>query len=122
MYFRFGRVRLFEEAGADIVFLEAPESIEEMLLHCQAAPNTPKLANMLEGGKTPVLPPAELEKMGYKIAAYPLTLLSRAVSAMNEALDDLHAGREVQGLLTFPELREIVGFEDYYAEEDRYKL
>ena len=57
-----------------------------------------------------------------KIAAYPLTLLSRAVSAMNEALDDLHAGREVQGLLTFPELREIVGFEDYYAEEDRYKL
>ena len=116
------RVRLFEEAGADIVFLEAPESIEEMLLHCQAAPNTPKLANMLEGGKTPVLPPAELEKMGYKIAAYPLTLLSRAVSAMNEALDDLHAGREVQGLLTFPELREIVGFEDYYAEEDRYKL
>ena len=116
------RVRLFEEAGADIVFLEAPESIEEMLLHCQAAPNTPKLANMLEGGKTPVLPPAELEKMGYKIAAYPLTLLSRAVSAMNEALDDLHAGREVQGLLTFPELHEIVGFEDYYAEEDRYKL
>jgi 2-methylisocitrate lyase-like PEP mutase family enzyme len=52
------RIRLFEEAGADIVFLEAPESIEEMTMHCQAAPNTPKLANMLEGGKTPVLPPA----------------------------------------------------------------
>lgn len=62
----------------------------------QAAPNTPKLANMLEGGKTPVLPPAQLEEIGYKIAAYPLTLLSRAVSAMNEALDDLKYGREVK--------------------------
>lgn len=51
---------------------------------------------MLEGGKTPVLPPAQLEEMGYKIAAYPLTLLSRAVSAMNEALDDLKDGRPVE--------------------------
>ena len=89
-------------------------------MHCEAAPNTPKLANMLEGGKTPVLPPAELEAIGYKIAAYPLTLLSRAVAAMNEALDDLKAGREVQGLLTFPELREVVGFDSYYDEETRY--
>ena len=48
--------------------------------------------------------------------------LSRAVSAMNEALEDLKSGREVQGLLTFKELRDVVGFEDYYAEEDRYKL
>lgn len=115
------RIRLFEECGADIIFLEAPESIEEMKMHCDAAPNTPKLANMLEGGKTPVLPPAELEALGYKIAAYPLTLLSRAVAAMNEALDDLKAGREVQGLLTFPELRDVVGFDDYYREEERYK-
>lgn len=91
-------------------------------MHCQAAPNTPKLANMLEGGKTPVLPPAQLEEMGYKIAAYPLTLLSRAVSAMNEALDDLKDGRPVEGLLTFAELRDVVGFDDYYAEEDRYRL
>ena len=90
------RIRLFEEAGADIVFLEAPESIEEMRQHCQAAPNTPKLANMLEGGKTPVLPPAELEELGYKIAAYPLTLLSSAVAAMNRSLDDLKHGRPVE--------------------------
>ena len=119
------RVRLFEQAGADIVFLESPESVEEMRMHCQAAPNTPKLANMLEGGKTPVLPPAELEKMGYKIAAYPLTLLSTAVSAMNAALADLKAGKastDIKGLLTFEELRDVVGFNEYYAEEVRYKL
>jgi len=114
------RIRLFEECGADIIFMEAPESVEEMRRHCEAAPNTPKLANMLEGGSTPILPPTELEAIGYKIAAYPLTLLSRAVAAMNEALGDLKEGREVDGLLTFPELREVVGFDAYYEEEERY--
>ena len=53
---------------------------------CDAAPNTPKLANMLEGGSTPILPPKELEAMGFKIAAYPLTLMSTAVNAMNRLL------------------------------------
>ncbi|EKX50358.1 hypothetical protein GUITHDRAFT_67257 [Guillardia theta CCMP2712] len=116
------RVRLYEKVGADIVFLEAPQSIEEMKMHCEAAPNTPKLANMLEGGKTPVLPPKELEKMGYKIAAYPLTLVSTAVKAMNKALESLKEGRPVDDILDFAELRDIVGFNDYYAEEERYKL
>ncbi len=104
------------------MFLEAPESIEEMKAFCQAAPNTHKLANLIEGGKTPVLPPKELEKMGYKIAAYPLTLLSSSVNAMNKALDELKQGRDVSGVLPFADLRDIVGFNDYYSEEDRYKL
>ena len=138
------RVRLFEEAGADIVFLEAPESIEEMLLHCQAAPNTPKLANMLEGGKTPVLPPAELEAMpgavallegrphastrvegqpqamGYTLAAYPLTLLSASARASEAALADLKASRPVGNILPFPELCDAVGFTEYNALAARY--
>ena len=102
------RIRLFEEAGADIVFLEAPESIEEMKMHCQAAPSTPKLANMLEGGKTPVLPPAELDALGYKIAAYPLTLLSSAVAAMNGALDDLKHGRNVEVVFACVRMRPLL--------------
>lgn len=68
------------------VFLEAPESLDEMKAFCDAAPNTPKLANMLEGGFTPILPPKELEAMGFKIAAYPLTLMSTAVNSMNRLL------------------------------------
>ena len=92
-----------------------------MRAFCDAAPNTPKLANMLEGGATPILPPKELEKMGFAIAAYPLTLLSASVNAMNKALDDLKVERQVDGILEFAELRDIVGFNDYYAEEDRYK-
>eukprot|EP00290_Baffinella_frigidus_P002825 CAMPEP_0180173338 /NCGR_PEP_ID=MMETSP0986-20121125/35525_1 /TAXON_ID=697907 /ORGANISM="non described non described, Strain CCMP2293" /LENGTH=347 /DNA_ID=CAMNT_0022125525 /DNA_START=25 /DNA_END=1068 /DNA_ORIENTATION=- len=115
------RIRLFAEAGADIVFMEAPQSIEEMRAACQAAPNTPHLANMLEGGKTPILPPAQLQELGFGIAAYPLTLLSASISAMNTALDDLKAGRDASNILEFSELRDIVGFNDYYAEEERYK-
>jgi len=115
------RIRLFVAAGADIVFLEAPQTVEEMRAFCEAAPSTPKLANMLEGGKTPILPPEELGEMGFQIAAYPLTLMSSAVNAMNKALEDLKEGKEVQGILPFEEIRDIVGFNDYYAEEERYK-
>ena len=54
------------------------------------------------------------------MAAYPLTLLSAAMRSMAEALAALKAGRHPEGLLSFAELREQVGFEDYYAEEARY--
>jgi 2-methylisocitrate lyase-like PEP mutase family enzyme len=76
---------------------------------CQALPG-PKMANMLEEGVTPLLPPAVLAAMGYKIAAYPLTLLNSAVFAMREALADLKAGRVPARRVDFATLREIVGF------------
>ncbi len=79
------------------------------------------MANMVEGGETPVLPPARLEQMGFAIAAYPLTLLAAAMRAIKEALADMNAGRHPdQRLMYFAELREIVGFEDHYREEERY--
>ena len=62
------RCRLFREVGADVTFLEAPRSVEEMAAYCAADPGW-KLANMLEGGLTPILPPDELGKMGYTLAA-----------------------------------------------------
>jgi 2-methylisocitrate lyase-like PEP mutase family enzyme len=113
------RAAAFEAAGADILFLEAPESAEEMRAFCQGV-KRPALCNMLEQGKTPILPPAELEELGYKIAAYPLTLLSAAVSAMQRALGALARGAPAEGLLSFADLRRVVGFEAYYAEEERY--
>jgi len=115
------RCRLFREIGADISFLEAPESVEEMRRYC-AEVEGPKMANLIEHGKTPVLPVAELEAMGYKIAVYPLTLLSVSIHAMRAALASLKQGEKPQGQLDFEELQAAVGFPEYYAAEQRYKL
>lgn len=113
------RARAFADLGADIVFVEAPTSEAEMEATCRAVP-VPTLANMVEGGKTPVLPPARLHELGYKIAAYPMTLMNSAIGAMRSALEALAAGRTPAGLVGFAELRNIVGFDAYYAEEERY--
>lgn len=114
------RIRGFEELGADIVFLEAPESVEEMRAFCQTT-RLPALANMLEHGKTPLLAPAALEELGFKIAAYPLTLLSSAVAAMQEALRELSRGSHPRQLVPFSELQALVGFPAYDRERARYE-
>lgn len=106
------RMQAFADLGADILFLEAPRSEAEMLRFCAEVPG-PKMANMLEDGDTPILPPAQLNALGYKIAAYPLTLLSTAVHAMREALNDLAAGRMPKQRVDFASLRDIVGFDAY---------
>jgi len=114
------RARAFADLGADIVFVEAPESEAEMGRICREIA-APQLANMVEGGRTPVLPPAQLEALGYKIAAYPLTLLSAATAAMRRALVELRAGEAPSGLTSFEELQRLVGFPDYDAEARRYR-
>lgn len=113
------RIQAFAEAGADILFLEAPKTEDEMRAFCAGA-GGPCMANMVEQGETPVLPPAALEALGFKIAAYPLTLLNAAMAAMAGALRALAEGRTPEGMLSFAELRDIVGFNDYYAAEERY--
>lgn len=113
------RVEGFQRLGADILFLEAPKSEEEMRAFCGAVDH-PTLANLVEQGETPLLSPAVLGEIGYKLAAYPLTLLSAAMRAMEEALADFKAGCHPKNILSFAELRERVGFEGYYAEEERY--
>jgi 2-methylisocitrate lyase-like PEP mutase family enzyme len=113
------RCRLFSEAGADILFLEAPRSEDEMATFCRELPGA-KMANLVENGDTPLLPPERLEALGYKIAAYPLTLLSSAVRAMREALAAFAAGRSPDALLDFEVLREIVGFPAYDEQAGRY--
>ncbi len=113
------RIRAFEAAGADILFLEAPRGEDEMRAFCAAAAR-PKMANMVEGGDTPILPPERLAEIGYSIAAYPLTLLASAVRAMEDALAALAAGRTPARQASFAELRALVGFPDYDAALARY--
>lgn len=106
------RARMFSELGADILFVEAPASEAEMRRVCTEVPGV-HLANMVHGGTTPILAPEALQEIGYKIAAYPLALLSAATKAMNDALAAIENGATAEPTLSFAELREIVGFDDY---------
>ena len=114
------RAQAFREMGADIIFVEAPQSEAEMRTICDEI-DAPCMANLVEGGETPLLPPAQLEEIGFRIAAYPLTLMSAAMRAMLDALDGLKSGQHPNGLLLdFADLRDRVGFSDYYEAERRY--
>lgn len=114
------RCRAFADLGADILFLEAPQSERELAAFCEAFPRIPKMVNLVEDGDTPNLPHATLAAMGFRIAAYPLTLLSSALRAMQEALAALAAGRPAPRRLAFGELQALVGFPEYDAALQRY--
>ncbi len=113
------RAAAFKEAGADILFVEAPRSLEEMERICREVPGH-HMANMVEGGETPIPTTAELEQIGFAVAAYPLTLMSAAMRAMLDALEALKRDGRADNLLDFAELRRRVGFDAYYEEESRY--
>lgn len=114
------RCRAFVDAGADITFLEAPLSRSEMEAYCRSVPG-PKMANLIENGKTPLLPLAELEAMGFKIAVYALTLLNAGITAQMRALAAIKEGRPVSQLTEFRELQRILGFDAYDALVSRYE-
>ncbi len=114
------RASRFHELGADILFVEAPRDEAEMRELCAALPG-PKMANLVEGGMTPNLPPDVLADIGYKIAAYPLTLMSAAMKAMIAALEEFKTGGVApERLLSFEEIKTRVGFDAYFDEEQRY--
>ena len=92
------RCLAFREVGCDMTFLEAPESIEQMKEYNRRVGGA-KLANMLEQGFTPILPPQELKRMGYTMAAYPLTLLSASIKAMQESLERIKAGAPTDDII-----------------------
>lgn len=116
------RCRMFEAEGADMIFLEAPEDEDEMRRFC-ATIKKPCMANMVLQGKTPVLPPDRLQALGFKLAAYPLVVLSAAISAMQQAIASLQPGAKVPApaQVSFDELKQIVGFNDYYDQETRFQ-
>lgn len=113
------RCQAFRAIGADITFLEAPATLDEMRRYC-AEVEGPKMANLIEGGKTPILPAAELEAIGYTIAVYPLTLLNVSIQAMRAALAAMKRGQPAPGVMDFADLKAAVGFPEYTAEESRY--
>lgn len=119
------RTRALADAGADVLFIDALASKEEMKAFCEVCPLVPKMANMLEGGgKTPILNPIELADIGYKLVAYPLSLMGVSIRAMQDALLAIKGGRMPPpgSMPSFEEIKEILGFNAYYEEELRYSI
>lgn len=117
------RSKAFADAGADVLFTDALASKEEMKTFCEISSLVPKMANMLEGGgKTPILNPMELEDVGFKLVAYPLSLMGVSIRAIQDALAAIKGGRipPPGSMPSFEELQEILGFNSYYEEEKRY--
>lgn len=112
------RAEEFARLGADILFVEAPKSEAEMRQICEAVP-LPQMANIVEGGETPDLPNEVLHQIGYSIAAYPLSLMACAMQAMTDCLRAMRRDQR-PGRMDFTELRQRIGFDDYYAASEAY--
>ena len=88
----FRRAELYLKTGADGIFIESPHDVAELELIGRKF-DVPQMANMLEGGRTPILTPAELADMGFEIAIYGISLLMHTVRTMQDVLAKLAQGR-----------------------------
>jgi 2-methylisocitrate lyase-like PEP mutase family enzyme len=117
------RLEAYAKAGADVLFFEAPQSEDEMRRACEAF-DLPMMANMADGGKTPILPAATLKDIGYAFAIYPSMTSLVAAAAMEQALRLL----KDQGLSQTPELPmfdftefcKLIGFQEVWDFEKRW--
>lgn len=106
------RARAFAEVGADVLFVESPESEDELAQIVRALPDTKLLANMVDGGRTPFLSPAKLEAMGFAIAIYPVQGLAAAAAGLSATYSDLLTGDpDKTQRMRFADLNRAVGFE-----------
>jgi 2,3-dimethylmalate lyase len=111
------------KAGADGLFIEAPESLEELRRVGAAFRGTPQLANMLEGGRTPLLDPAELHALGFAMIGYPTSLIFRVAHTIEKALADMKAGRlslANEGV-GFDDFKTIVGYREWADVEEKFR-
>ncbi len=107
------RAAAFADAGADVTFLEAPETVEQMERYCAEVPGH-KTANLVEDGRTPWLDPASLGELGYSLVIYPVSLLLSGIAAMQESASQLATrGEAGEYRVSFDEARELVGWADY---------
>jgi methylisocitrate lyase len=118
------RGRLYHESGADVVFVEAPRSIDELQEVARAIPDAPLFANMIEGGKTPLLSSAELQQLGYRMVVYPLSALFSAARAVEETYRALFeqesTASRTDAMVSFQEFEEIIDVPGWQALESRY--
>lgn len=118
------RGQAFAKLGVDAVFVEAPQSEEELAEIPRRIPNIPLLVNVFKGGKTPMLPMERLEKMGYRIAIYPSETQRAAIHAMRNALGTLKREGTTESidasLTTFKERDRVVDLDGWQKIEQQY--
>ena len=117
------RAEAYAEAGADILFIEAPET-EEELAQIGRSFDLPMIANMVEGGSTPVLPRERLAKLGFQIAIYPAAGFLAAAAALDATYQQLYEHGVTSGsaadLYDFKAFCDVIGFADVHAFERRW--
>ena len=111
------RGRAYFEAGADVVFIEAPQSIAELKEIAKAFVDVPLFANMVEGGKTPILTAPELQELGFKIVVYPLLGLLASTQAMINCFGHLKENKTLTG---YKDIASFAGFKQL-INEDKYQ-
>lgn len=113
-----------KKAGADLVFLEAPQGVDEMKRITSEIP-PPLLVNMVEGGHTPLLPLRQLEEIGFEVAVYPVTGILTAARALERAYGHLAAHGDTSAIadsmMGFDEFGRLVGLEEKYALAEKYR-
>ena len=118
------RARRYREAGADALFVEAPQSVSEIEAIAQEFTDVPLLFNYAEGGKTPAVSYELLRELGFSLVIFPLTLLLSATGAMRAALARVKADGTPMGLLPslvgFDEFLSLVGIDDVRELERRF--
>ncbi|UQS86902.1 oxaloacetate decarboxylase [Nicoliella spurrieriana] len=118
------RSHQYQDAGADMIFIEAPQSKDELREIANEFPNTPLMANMIEDGATPMTSVDELKSMGYSIAVHPTALTYAHAYADKEFLQELHTvGRTEktkQHMVTFNDFNDFVGLNDLNTIEQKY--
>lgn len=117
------RGRAYIEAGADVLFVEAPQSVEELKAIATAFPNVPLVANIVEGGKTPQLSASELQAIGFKIVFFPVSTLLATTHVMTACLRQLKeqgTTAEFENLVSFKEFEQLIGVPHYQQIEQEF--
>jgi 2-methylisocitrate lyase-like PEP mutase family enzyme len=114
------RAALFAEAGADVIFVEAPESVEQMHRIAATLGKTPFLANMVEGGTTPILSTEELQEIGYRIAIFPGGTVRALAHAMGEYFASLVATGSTAAFR--PRMLDLAGINDVVGTKSLLEL
>jgi 2-methylisocitrate lyase-like PEP mutase family enzyme len=111
--------------GVDAIFVEAPESVEEMQAVATATPGMVRVANMIEAGRTPLMTPSELHDLGFDLIVSPLTGLFAAARSLADAYGVLAAKGSLRDdmdlLTTFDDFNRVVRLDDHYGLETRYQ-